>query len=68
MVDEVKKSPNAKLFAAVFGIACFLITGTIGYLFTLEPATALSKMSFVVLVFIMWMTYVGVFIDLNARK
>lgn len=68
MSDVTTKSPNAKLFAAVFGIACFLITGTIGYLFTLEPASALSKMSFVVLVFIMWMTYVGVFIDLSAKK
>jgi hypothetical protein len=60
-----KKSFTAKLFAVVFGIVCLLFTGAAGYLFTIELATPFAMMNIVVLIFIMWMSYVGVFVDLN---
>jgi len=65
MEPEKKKTFTAKLFAAVFGIVCLLFTGAAGYLFTIEIATPFTMMNTVILVFIMWMSYVGVFVDLN---
>jgi hypothetical protein len=64
---EVKKEKTfiAKLFGAVFGIICLMFTGAVGYLFTV-PATTMSEiMIMVLIVFVMWMSYVGVFVDLN---
>jgi hypothetical protein len=64
---EVKKEKTfvTKLFGAVFGIMCLLFTGAVGYLFTVVLATSFEMMIMIILVFIMWMSYVGVFVDLT---
>jgi thiol:disulfide interchange protein len=60
-----KKSFIAKLFAVVFGIMCLLFTGAAGYLFTSELTSPFIMMNTVILIFVMWMSYVGVFVDLS---
>jgi hypothetical protein len=62
-----KKSARASLFAAVFGIVCLMITGAVGYAIAKEAATDLMLGIAITLVFTMWMTYVGVFVDLSDK-
>ena len=56
---------KTNLFAGVFGIACLLITGSFGYLMTMEVPAGGTLMMIVTAVFTMWMVYVGVFTDLT---